>query len=378
MTIIRQVDIANNGEVISASSTTTPLNAGATFTASAWTDVSNYASVVLAVYTDQQSTAYAEFSPDGVNVDSSLAVVVFASSNEVHRYTVTRKYFRTRITNNSASNQTILRMQAMRGPQSQLTSAANSVIQDDADALLIRPLDFNLIVSQGLYQNRRTTLKDGINTDVDTGTVPEDIWGGAGVYTGFPTGAPEAGQVIVAGADTGTVYYSYMASNTDTDYTLGSVAVAGAGTYALGHNIFRGNYAYFDSGAGGAVNVGDITVRNTPTTTNVFCIISATQGQSFCAAYTVPFNATSYIDRLVGNIRGGTTTSADAFMWWRRSGSSPVLRIGFTLNFGTLYFDDIDYLIQIPALTDLVPRVTYVSANNSNVQVGYRLITIKG
>jgi len=100
-------------------------------------------------------------------------------------------------------------------------------------------MDFNILVAEGLFQNRQATIKDGLNLDIDTGSVPEDVTNEGGVYAGFPTGAVEAAQIVVAGADTGTVYYSYMATSTDTDYTMASKAVAGAGTYALGHNIWR-------------------------------------------------------------------------------------------------------------------------------------------
>ena len=368
--------IPNGGTPISQNSSTSALNAAATFTGTA-VDVSGFSSVAVAVKTDQIGTLYIEFSPDGTNWDSSLSFSVAAGTNEVHRIVVTRRYFRVRFTNTSASNQTYFRLQSLAGGQSSLTSALNSVIQSDADATTVRPLDFNLMVAEGLYQNRNNTIKDGINFDIDTGSVPEDVTNEGGAYAGFPASAA-ASEIVVAGADTGTVYYSYMAASTDTDYTFGSKAVTGAGTYSLGHNIWRCNFAYFVKNSTTALNAGDITVRQTADPSVVFCVIPTGYSQSYCAAYTVPSGSAVYLDRITGNLRGSATGSLDGVFWYRQNGESPRYRFPFELQYGTLYFDDIDYLIKIPALTDFIPRILTSSANNMVAKVSYRLIKVKG
>jgi hypothetical protein len=239
----------------------------------------------------------------------------------------------------------------------------------------MRGIDYNQSVSDGKFSGRNFTIKDGINTDIDTGTVPEDLHDSGGAYAGFPS-TPEEGQIVVAGADTGTVYYSYMASSTDTDYTFGTKAITGAGNYDLGHNIWRCNYAYFDSGS--ATNVGAITIRHKVTTANVFCSILAGNGQTFCGAYTVPYASAVYIDRITASVRGTTSAvTADCFFYQRSNGASPLLRFPFVVTFGALYFDDIDYAIKIPALTDIIPRVTNVSASNTILHVSYRILKVK-
>jgi hypothetical protein len=260
---------------------------------------------------------------------------------------------------------------------SNLEIALNAVLALNKTSIAVRPTDFNLMVAQGLYQNMNITIKDGLNDDVDTGSVPEDITNEGGIYAGFPTGAVEAGEIIVSGADTGAVYYSYMATATDTDYTFASKAIAGAGTYALGHNVFRSNFAYFVSSNPAVFNIGAITLRNTVTTTNVFWVIGVGFSQTYCAAYTVPFNSAVYIDRFNGNMRGSATGSLDGYIWYRPSGESPRLRFPFELQYGQLYFDDTDYVIKIPALVDFIPRITVSSANNLSAKLSYRLLKIK-
>jgi hypothetical protein len=359
-----------------ANSTNVALANGETFTGKK-DDVTGFNSVVFSAKTDTNCKIYADFSVDGENWDSTLTFEIAANVNEVHRLTVTRKFFRLRITNDSGVNQTYLRAQCIYGNYSSLTSPLNSQIQSDADTLVVRALDFNLLVAEGLYQNRNITIKDGLNLDIDTGSVPEDLWDNGGVYTGFPTGAPEEGQIVVAGADTGTVYYSYMATSNDTDYVFATKAIAGAGNYDLGHNIYRCNFMYFVANSATVFNVGLISLRHKVTTANVFCTIPIGFSQSFCAAYTVPAGSEVYVDRFFGNLRGSATGSVDGYMWYRPFGESPRLRFPFELNFGTLYFDDVDYTIRIPEKVDFIPRVIAASANNLSVKYSYRIIKVK-
>ena len=366
---------ADGASIVSSVNTSdTPLNAGATFTGVG--EVNGAADVLIVAKTDQNGTIFCDFSIDGTNWDSTITIpYVTTAINPPHVLVKGARYFRVRFQNTSASNQTYLRLATYYGSFNKLTSTLNSIVPQTFDALVTRPIDFNLMVAKNLYQGHQATLKDGLNVDVDTASVPEDIWQGGGVYTGFPATAEE-GQIVVAGSDTGTVFYSYLESSTSTDYVFGSIAVAGAGNYDLGHNVYRCNYAIFVGASD--INVSNITIRHKVTTANIFCIILASQGQTFCSAYTVPQGHTAYFDRITGSIRGGNTgASADLFFWWREQNKTPILRIPLVLNFGTLYFDDIDYLIAIPAGTDIIPRVTSVTNNNTNIHISYRIVKVK-
>jgi len=115
------------------------LNAGATFTGvgeAVW----QYPSVVVACKTDQNGTLYIEFSPDNTNWDSSLSFLVTAGTNEVHRITVTRPYYRVRFTNTSGGSQTYFRLTTLFGSQTPLTSALNAPIQSDSDAIPVKSI----------------------------------------------------------------------------------------------------------------------------------------------------------------------------------------------------------------------------------------------
>jgi len=118
-------------------STNNALENGQTFTGVA-EDVSIFDSLVVALKTDQSGMLYVDFSTDSENWDSTLSFNIAASTNEVHRITITRRYFRVRIYNNSGSNQTYLRSQCLFGDYAALTSPLNGTVQDDADSLVTR------------------------------------------------------------------------------------------------------------------------------------------------------------------------------------------------------------------------------------------------
>lgn len=370
--------VLETGGIQSTSNTsTTPLNAGVTFTGTG--EQNNFTDVMVSCKTDQAGTLYFDFSVDGTNWETfpSTGISVSAGIHEIHNAVKGPRYFRVRFTNTSASNQTYLRLYTYYGQFKQLNAPLNSTIQADADATLVRPLDFNLMTAEGLYQNRSVTIKDGFNDDIDTGSIPEDITNEGGIYAGFPTGSVEAGELVVSGADTGTVFYFYLASPTDTDYSFGSKAIAGAGSYALGHNVWRCNFMYFISSSATATNVGTITMRNTVTTANVFCVIPIGYGQTYCSAYTVPAGSSVYIDRITGSLRGSTSGSLDGAFYYRDSTSGGHrLRFPFELQYGSLYFDDMDYLVRIPAGVDIIPRITAASTNNLQAKISYRILKV--
>jgi hypothetical protein len=365
------------GQVSTGNSSATPLGSVGTFTGT-YVSCIDFASVVVACITDQNATLYVDFSTDGSTANSTLTFTVTASTNEVHRIAVTRAYVRIRLENTSGVAQSSLNLSLILGYQGQLTSSISSTIQSDADASVVRPIDFNIMVAEGLYQNRQNTIKDGINSIITSANVPQDIWTIGGTYTGFPTGATEEGQIVVGGADTGTVYYSYLLSDTSTDYVIASKAITGAGSYNLGHNIWRSNFMYFVSSSATAFNAGVITLRHRTTTANVFCRIEIGISQSYTSAYTVPYGSSIYMDRITGSIRGNQTANMDGYFWYRAYGESPRLRFPFVLQFGTLYFDDIDFLLKIPERTDFIPRITSSSqANATEAVINYRLIKVK-
>jgi len=143
-------------KVIPQNSSVVPLTSGQTYTGQ-FVDVSQHSSVVMACLTDKNGTLYIDFSPDGVNVDSTLSWAVVANINEVHRITITRQYCRLRFTNTSSEDQTFFRLQCLVGEHTPLTfGLAPPSLPNDWDSVVTRSV-LTGENPQGSFVNERSS-----------------------------------------------------------------------------------------------------------------------------------------------------------------------------------------------------------------------------
>lgn len=89
-------------------------------------------------------------------------------------------------------------------------------------------IDFSLEVARGNIEGYTLYNKFGSNTDVDTGSTPEDIWGGAGVYTGFDATSGEAVGVRSTGGGSGNDAGTLVSSGTATGGSTTTLEDTGA------------------------------------------------------------------------------------------------------------------------------------------------------
>jgi len=164
-------------------SSTTPLASLATYTGT-WEDCSSYSSIIVSVKSDANGVFYIDFSPDGTNVDSTLTKYYHTADIEPpHRYTVTRKYYRIRFTNDSAGAQTYLRLQtSLKKGAEALNAPIDQALSRDYDSVSVRPTDYTYEVALGLRQGAATWNKFGYNADVDSAS-PEIIAAFGGTFT---------------------------------------------------------------------------------------------------------------------------------------------------------------------------------------------------
>jgi hypothetical protein len=155
--------------VSSLNSSDTALNFTEQFTGT-WEDVSGYNTITVALKMSTNGILYVQFSPDGVNVDSSLPYTVDANSNEIHRLSITRKYLRVIALNNSGYDQTYLRLQTIVGNHPLITSNLNGSITSDADAIITRSVNVGQ-KENGEYSNISIDNDNRINTKTDIETL---------------------------------------------------------------------------------------------------------------------------------------------------------------------------------------------------------------
>lgn len=371
--------VSMRGTFSEANETMTPLSGGASFTGS-WEDVSPYSSVIASLKSDVSGTLFIDASMDGNSVDNTLTYYLTGNLSDIHRLTVTRRYYRIRYGNGDL-DQSVFRVQFMMGHGAHLSTPLNANVQIDADAVVVRLTDPETEMASGRFLGYRVLLKSGRNPDIDTISTPEDVWETGGIYTGFPTGSAETVHVFSSNAgDTaaGTGARTVFVEGLDANYNQINETVILSGTSnALTTNAYkRINNAFVTSAGSNDFNLGTLTFRHSITTANVFLTITPGTNQSACAAFTVPSGMSAYVKNVSARIRGGTTAALDGYFYVRAFGYPPRLRRPYSID-NNLDLDIAFYGGAIlPEKTDVIPRITACTGLNVDVVFAYDVVLV--
>lgn len=286
--------------------------------------------------------------------------------------------FTTSSTNEYVQNIKILETHPSSSFRVEGSEALNMVQTSSSLFINTREYEFPLAVARGLYDKHSWMLKSGRNPDLDSATTPEDVWNGGGLYTGFPSGAPEIFQAFSTDAhDTGSFTITYLASVTSSAYQTATVTLQGTTPVDFSVSGIRCHTAYYTPLDNNSFNVGQITLRHKVTTGSIFLAIPAGANQSYMSGYTVPYNSNGYIYNVFCTTQGSTVTSVDGSLWIRLPGAGPRLRRNFTVSNGVWFTDDLKGMLSLPALTDIIVRVTNTTNNNVSVVAGYNVLLIQ-
>ncbi len=238
----------------------------------------------------------------------------------------------------------------------------------------------------GDYPGMEPGLKFGRNSDIDTGSVPEDVWNGGNVYTGQPLSfTPETVDVFSgdandtsAGTGARTLRLWGLKTEASTEYETEDIIFDGTSAVTSADTWWRVNRAKVLTAGSGGENAGVITIQATTTDTNVFAKIPAGYNQTQIAAYTVPAGKKAIwksfraaITRTSGAAGSATVTvrvrEPDGVFWAARTLE---LQTGSARDF-TEFAGDV-WL----AGTDIKVRVEDVSDNNTVIDSSFGYILI--
>lgn len=238
----------------------------------------------------------------------------------------------------------------------------------------------------GWIPNHAAVVKFGRNRDVDTASTPEDIWGGGGLYTGFPSGATatvaETVSVVSASASdasagTGlrTVLLAGLSSTgvdqTETITLNGLTPVTSSLTW---YRVMR--VVGMTAGSGGT-NAGAITIRHSTTTANIFAVMPAGTSDAQAAVYTVPVDRVGLFTRAHISVSnsGVSAQEATCAVAARTFGSGTWRQVN-TVHAPTGAPSEIrsDAGILVAPLTDIVLRVLSGTADNLDVAGSFDLL----
>jgi len=234
--------------------------------------------------------------------------------------------------------------------------------------------DFTLAVNMGQIPGYSTQDKFGENPDIDTGTDPEDIWEGEGLYP-WSTSADIVSLSSSDNSDTQDILVLGLdATGAEVEQTItltGQTRVALTTplwrVYRMSNEADDGGdlagtaYCYSGTTATGGVPSGGSVIK---------ALIDNGNNQTLMAIYTVPLGKVGFLHKgEVGMSRAQTAGFARCAYYSRRYGKvfQVKKRVDLTNAGSSVFQDTRSFPDIIPALTDIRLTCEEVSANNTGV-----------
>lgn len=242
-----------------------------------------------------------------------------------------------------------------------------------------RNTDWFQKVAEGLVTGYSLYRKFGENPDLDTGTIPEDIWDGGGMYT-FSSSADITQIASSASGDTQDIYIEGLDSNWDfvsQTITLTGQTVATLTTPLI--RVFRMiNFGVTD--IAGIVYLATSTAvfsAGVPTvSTTIRAEILGDNNQSLMCIYSVPAGKTAYF--WGGKVSVSKEAVSTSTVSWRARLFGGVFQVKdriIVASHGSSHFlQNYVFPDAIPEKTDIVIRCDSVSDNNTGITGGFSLI----
>lgn len=242
-------------------------------------------------------------------------------------------------------------------------------------------------ITLGLEAGYENGLKFGRNEEIDTTTDPEDVWDGGGIYTGFPTGAPElvtatsssTDDVLTTGTGAWTIRIFGLKTSSSTAYESEDIDLDGTNLVDSVNTWYRINRVkVIDAGSGG-VNAGNISIAHKTTTANIFAVVPATYNQSQVACLTVPTGVTMLVNSINISLTrlSGAAGSATIVVYVREPNSVFQAQRIYTLATSQTFTDTSRGGWTVPEGSDIKIGVPFVSDNDTSIHalIDYTFIT---
>jgi hypothetical protein len=244
--------------------------------------------------------------------------------------------------------------------------------------------DVILEIAKGNVPKHGLITKFGFNSDVDTGTVPEDIWGGSSIYVPPTTArihnfASTSASDTSAGVGARTIFIRGI--NGSYAKTSETITLNGTSNVATVNSYLHIHLAQVQTVGSTGVNVGQISATAV-TDATVTIYVLAGRGQSTHSVYLVPDGYKGYIMRIRGRMNNATAnSSATVGLYTRPFGLSLQLKTQMGVNNSGSSMVELDYTgsspFIIPSKCWIILRCTAVTNNNTEIEAEYDLIEVQ-
>lgn len=241
------------------------------------------------------------------------------------------------------------------------------------------PRDYLFDAGMSRIPGARRVIASGVNPDIDTATVPEDIWYAGGLYP-LPLTAASL-EVLSSSANdaaAGTGMRTAVVSGLDINYAEISetVTLNGTNVIALSGSYLRINSFVIATAGSGRVNAGIVTIREAGAG-QTRAQMRAGYGIARQAVYTVPAGYTLGVNSLILSVLRITGTTPDATFATYLQAPNGSFLMAQEVAISTQPFQlPIDAVASIPEKWDFMIRCTTVSDNNLEVSASFTGILV--
>lgn len=225
-------------------------------------------------------------------------------------------------------------------------------------------------VGFGIVGDARRVTALGVNQDLNTDTLPEDIWSGGGIYPWMTAlTSLEAFSSNPNDTSTGTGARTIFISGLDAGYNeISAAVVLNGATVAIPTKFFRINSVTVSTAGSGQVNAGDILIRDAGGGTTR-AIIPAGYGITRQSQYTVPAGWTMQVISILFCFNRSTSATRTCTFATFFQASNGIYRLPLEISItnNQTYRHDGTPGIQVNEKTDFGIRCTSVSTNSSDV-----------
>ena len=359
--------IPNFNRIDYDNSTSINLNASVVFTGIP-SDVQKYDSLSITILSDVDSDVTGvqiSFSADNLNWTVFNTFTYLANTKFFQQVDIKYRYYKLTYINGGSPTTNI-------SIQSKLIVHSSDEFSDLQSSYFIKR-----------SQMKHAIHKFGRNTDIDTGSTPEDIWGGGGVYTGFDATSAEALTVVsdnAADNGTGTGARTILLKGLDENYDEIEelVTLTGLTPTAITTKLFiRMADATVKTVGSGGKNAGSLTVTNNISGI-VFAVMPVGGNQTHIACHTIPANKTGYVIQWGASIIGfsGSIRDGDIFVEVREFGSGFAVKTLTTVVERSNFDVILSCPIELPAKSDIRLTCGRVSGNDTTIVGTYDIVHI--
>ena len=225
---------------------------------------------------------------------------------------------------------------------------------------------FNLHVARGYVQGHTPFFKFGYNPTVSS--TSETIWDGGGVYS-YPTSAAQLGVVGTSTTDSSEI--TVIGLDADYNEVTNIVTLNGTTTVTTSASYIRAYRAYVSDDV---EPVGNVSIRHSG---NLVAQITAGEGQTLMAVYTVPAGYTLYIGRgSISTATEGTNQIVTGRLRVRQPGG--IFRTQATVVLNNQFVDfDWETPVVVPEKCDIEATAIVSKSQDNAVAATFEGILIK-